>query len=153
MPKCWWMESLSRKIVYFIIMTGMKLNSSIVNYKIIWIVRVFLMANKCVFIGCLHVARIYNFMEEIKLYKRASFIVVLFVKLETNNFIKEIKHVLRAFIAWWKPHVSLWEFSSKWKSLTVFWVFTSLLSNSRKRSHRFSPSYEGTENMFYFLID
>ena len=26
-----------------------------------------------------------------------------------------------------------------------------MLSNSPKRSPRFSPGYEGTENMFYFL--
>ena len=31
-------------------------------------------------------------------------------------------------------------------------VFTDLLSNSPKSSPRFSPGYEGTENMFYFLI-
>ena len=30
-------------------------------------------------------------------------------------------------------------------------VFTDLLSNSPKRSPLFSPGYEGTENMFYFL--
>ena len=30
-------------------------------------------------------------------------------------------------------------------------VFTELLSISPKRSPRFSPGYEGTENMFYFL--
>ena len=30
-------------------------------------------------------------------------------------------------------------------------VKTDLLSNSPKRSPRFSPGYEGTENMFYFL--
>ena len=30
-------------------------------------------------------------------------------------------------------------------------VFTDLLSNSPKRSPRFSPGYEGTENMFYFF--
>ena len=28
---------------------------------------------------------------------------------------------------------------------------TDLLSNSPKRSPQFSPGYEGTENMFYFL--
>ena len=37
------------------------------------------------------------------------------------------------------------------KPLTASRVFTDLLSNSPKRSPRFSPSYEGTENMFYFL--
>ena len=62
-----------------------------------------------------------------------------------NNFMKEIKHVIRAFIAWWKPWQSLWELS------TASRVFTDLLSNSPKRSPRFSPGYEGTENMFYFL--
>ena len=31
-------------------------------------------------------------------------------------------------------------------------VFTDLLWNSPKRSSWFSPGYEGTENMFYFLI-
>ena len=78
---------------------------------------------------------------------RASYIVFLFVNYENNNFIKEIKHVVRAFIACWKPRQSLWKFSSRWKSR----VFTDLLSNSPKRSPRFSPAYEDTENMFYFL--
>ena len=32
-------------------------------------------------------------------------------------------------------------------------IFTDLLSTSPKRSSRFSPGYEGTENMFYFLND
>ena len=35
-------------------------------------------------------------MKEIKLYKLASCIIFLFVKSKCNNFIKEIKHVLRA---------------------------------------------------------
>ena len=30
-------------------------------------------------------------------------------------------------------------------------LFTDLLSNSSKRSPRFSPGYEGAESMFYFL--
>ena len=42
------------------------------------------------------------------------YIVFLFVKTE-NDFIKEIKHVFRAFIACWKPRQCLWEFSSRWK--------------------------------------
>ena len=37
------------------------------------------------------------------------------------------------------------------KTLTVFRVFTDMLSNSPKRSPRCSPGFEGTENMFYFL--
>ena len=30
---------------------------------------------------------------------------------------------------------------------------SDLLSNSPKRSSQFSPSYEGTQNMFYFLSE
>ena len=51
-------------------------------------------------VGLLQVVRIYNFMKEMTLYSRASYIVFFFAKTENNNFIKEIKHVLRAFIAW-----------------------------------------------------
>ena len=42
-------------------------------------------------------------MKEIKLYIRASYIVFFFVKKKNDNLIKEIKHVLREFIAWRKP--------------------------------------------------
>ena len=52
---------------------------------------------------------------------------------------------------WRKPRHSLWEFSSRWKPSTASRVFTDLLSNSPKCWPRFSPGYEGTENMFYFL--
>ena len=69
-------------------------------------------------IGCLQIVRIYSFMKEIKVYIRASYIVFLFVKIK-NNFIKEIKHVLRAFIALWKPRQSLWELLSRWKASTA----------------------------------
>ena len=86
----------------------------------------------------------------------ASYIVFLFVNNENNNFIKEIKHVLPAFIACWKPWQRLWEFSSRRKPETDLFstasrIFTDLLSNSPKCSPRFSPGYESTENMFYFL--
>ena len=84
-----------------------------------------------------------------KVYICASYIVFLFVKMENNNFIKEIKHVVRAFIACWKPPQSLWEFSSRWKPSTASRVFGALLSNCSKHSLRFSP--ESMENMFYFL--
>ena len=62
-------------------------------------------------VGCLQVVRIYSLMKEIKVYKRASYMVFLFVKMKNNNFVKKKK----------------------------------------KRLPRFSPGYEGTENMFYFL--
>ena len=38
-------------------------------------------------------------------------------------------------------------------SETASRVFTDQLLNSPKRLPRFSPGYEGTENMFYFLND
>ena len=57
-------------------------------------------------VGCFQVVRIYSFMKEIKVSIRASYLGFLFAKTE-NNFIKEIKHVVRAFIAWWKPRQSL----------------------------------------------
>ena len=120
-------------------------------YKMIWIVRALWLVYKCVFIAlwstkirgqygwlCLQVVRIYSFVKEIKLYIRASYIFFLFVKTENNNFIKKIKHVLRPF-------------TSRWTPSTASWVFTDLLSNSHKRLPWFSPGYEGTENMFYFL--
>ena len=79
--------------------------------------------------------------------------VFLFIKTENDNFLEEMKQVIHAFIAWWKPPQSLWEFSSRWKPTTASRVFTNLLSNSPKRSPWFSPGYESTENMFYFLIN
>ena len=101
-------------------------------------------------VGCLQVVRIYSFKKEIEVYIYTSYIVFLFVKMK-NNFIKEIKHVSRVFIAGWKPRQSFWELSNRWKLPTVSRVFTDLLSNSPKGSPWFSPSYEGTENMFYFF--
>ena len=95
------------------------------------------------------VVRSYTFMKEINVYIRALHIVFLFVKTENYDFIREIKHVIRSFIAWWKPRQSLWEFSSRWKPSTASWAFTDLLSNSPKRAPRFSPGYEGTENFFF----
>ena len=83
--------------------------------------------------------------EKLQCHKRnygvqsASCIVFLFVKTENNNFIKEIKHVIRAFIPLWKPWQSLWEFSSTdVKTETQSRVFTDLLLNSPKHSPRFS---------------
>ena len=99
-------------------------------------------------VGCLQVMRIYSFMEEIKVYIHDLYIVFLFVKTE-NKFIKEIKHVLCAFITWWKTLQSLWELLRRWKPLTVSRVFTDLLSNSSKRSPWFSPGYESREHVLF----
>ena len=68
-----------------------------------------------------------------------SYIVFLFVNMENDHFIEEIKHVIRASIAWWKPLQSWGEFLSRWKPSTVSLVFTDQLSNSPKHSPRFSP--------------
>ena len=98
---------------------------SIPYYKIIWIVREFWLEYKCVFIvlwstkwreQCsLTVSELWEFTV------RASYIVFLFVKNDNNNFIKEIKHIVRASIACWNPRQSLWDlqFSSRWKPSTV----------------------------------
>ena len=90
-------------------------------------------------------------MKEKELHNHALYIVFLFLKSENNHFIKEIKSVISAFIVWWKPWQSLREFSSGWKISTVSQVFTDLLSNSPKRSPRFSRGYEGTERLVYIL--
>ena len=81
-------------------------------------------------VDCLQVVRIHSLMKEIKVYIPALYIVFLFVKMETNNFIKEIKHVLCAFIA----------------SIAS----PDLLSNSPKHLPQFSPAYESMKKMFYF---
>ena len=53
-------------------------------------------------VGYLQVVRIYSFMKKIKVYIRTSYIIFLFIiKMENNyNLIKEIKHVVHAFVAW-----------------------------------------------------
>ena len=138
----------------------------IYDYKIFWIARPFWLVYQCFLIAlwkkkmtwaicmvcCLQVVRIYSFMKEIRLYKPASCIVILFVKTENNNFLKEIKNVLRAFsfTAQWKPRLNLRESSIRWKTSIASRVFINLLSNSPKRSPRLSCSYEGTVNMLYF---
>ena len=73
-----------------------------------WSTRVFCSAMKhendvSNMVGCIQVVRIYSFMKEIKVFIRASYIIFFYV----NNFIKEIKHVLRAFITWRKLRQSL----------------------------------------------
>ena len=57
-------------------------------------------------IECLPFVRIYSFMKERNVHFTvhtvfALYIIVLFVKLENNNFVSETQHVLQAFIAWW----------------------------------------------------
>ena len=121
----------------------------IIFYKIFWIVRAFSLVYKCVLIvlwSTKMTSAIWLTVSELcEFTVRASYIVFLFVKTENNNFIKEIRHVVRAFVACWKPRQSLGEFS------TASRCFTDLFSNSPNLSPRFSLDYEGTENMFYFL--
>ena len=128
--------------------------------EIIWIICWFWLVIKCGFIalwstkmtsnmvGCLQVVRIYSFMKEIKVYIRASYIVFLFVNNENNNFIKEIKHVVHAFITCWKSRQCLWEFSSWWKPSTASQVFTELLSNSPKLLPRFHQAMKAWRTCF-----
>ena len=124
-------------------------------YKIIWIVHAFLIGQQVCFHSTMkHENDVSNVVWLSPLWEftvSTSYIVFLFVITENNNFIKEIKHVVHSYIACWKPQQSLWGFSSRWKLLTSFQVFPDLLANSPKCSPRFSPGYEGTENMFYFL--
>ena len=141
--------------VFWVPRLGSSGNVKKLFYKIIWIVRAFWLVNKCVFIALwstkmawtiwLTVSELWEFTV------RALYIVFLFVNNENNNFIIEIKHVVRTSIAWWKPLQSRWKFSSRWKPSTMSRVLTDLHSNSPKRSPWFSPGYEGTENMFYLL--
>ena len=95
-------------------------------------------------VGCLPVVTTYSFMKEIKVYTSASYIDFLFVKMENIKFIKDIKRVFRGFIGWWKPRRTFMRILEQ--------VIYSRI-NSPKRLARFSPGYEGTENMFNFLND
>ena len=98
--------------------------------------------------GVSNVVWLFPICENLQYVLRISSLSLLTMK---KNFIKEIKHIVRASIVCWKPRQSLWEFSSRWKPSTASWAFTDLLSNSPKHSPRFSPGYKGTENMFHFL--
>ena len=75
---------------------------------------VFWVVNMCVFIALwstkmtsaiwLAVSKLLEFTVSWKKLKYTyAYIVFLFVTTKNNNFLKEIRHVLRAFIAWWKP--------------------------------------------------
>ena len=49
-------------------------------------------------IACLKELRAYSLIKEIQVYIRAPYSVFLFVKMENNKIIKEIKHDLCNFI-------------------------------------------------------
>ena len=128
-----------------------KSSNIIIYYKIIWIVRGFWFVNKCYEAWKWHEQCGLTVSEMWEFTLHASYIIFLFVNTENNNFIKEIKHVVRASIACWKPWQILWEFLSRLKPKMQSRVFTDLLSNPPKHLPLFSPCYEGTEKMFYFL--
>ena len=125
----------------------------IIYYKIIWIVRAIWLVHKCGFIALwskknemsnmvCSLSKLWEFTVSWKKLKYTCiprfvyrYIVFLFVKTENNIFIKEIKRVLRAIIAWWKARKSVR-------------FLSDLLSNSPKHSPRFSPGYEGTRTIF-----
>ena len=132
--------------------------------KIFWIVRAFWLVYKCVFMAlwstkmtwqygwlCLQVVRSYSFVKEIKVYIRASYIVFLgFVKTE-NNCYKRNKRCSLCIHSQVKTLAKFVRIREQVNTLDCVLGFTDLLSNSPKRSPRFSPGYECTENMFYFL--
>ena len=111
-------------------------------------VRVFWLVNKCVFIVLWRtkmtwamwfaVSKLWEFT--VKVYIRALYIVFLFVKMERNNAIKEIKHVLRAFIAClWRhgEHFSFVKCCSVYGSTTwTIWSKTNLLGRPCQQKAR-----------------
>ena len=112
------------KFIFFLIrLLGLMLSAS-THFQV---VRAFWLVCKCVFIALwstkmtwaiwLTVSELWEFTV------RASYIVCLFVKTESSNFIKEIKPVVRASIASWKPGQSLWKFSRIVDSVSGFHWF------------------------------
>ena len=115
-------------------------------YKIIWIVCAFWSfsgllvcfhsaiyeARKCREQCGLTVSELWEFTVH------TLYIVFLFVNNENNNFRKEIKHVVRASIASWKPRQCLWEFEHvktlncvtgfHWSALEFSQMFTSVFT-------------------------
>ena len=86
-------------------------------------------------VAFLQVVRIYSFVKKIEVYVRVPYIVFLFVKTENHDSIKEVRHVLRTFITWWKLfEANVCEISGASENP---W-HTDLLSNCPKRSPRFS---------------
>ena len=81
--------------------------------------------------------RIYSFMKELYIH---SFHI-------SYNFVKEVQHVLSAFVL---SRQSL-EALEQGIPSTDSQVFTDLHSNCPNHLPRFLPSYEDTEEMFYFL--
>ena len=112
-------------------------------YKIIWIVRAFWLVFKCVFIVLWSTKMTWAIWlalsqscENLQFHERKLsvhmhfvYIVFLFLKTEYDNFIKEVKHVLHAFIAWWKP---------RW----MFGRIREQISENPRCSQRFSPAWE-----------
>ena len=95
------------------------------------------------------ISKLWGFTVSWKKFKYCILCIVytvfLFVKIENSNFIKEIKHVLRAFVAWWKSCENF--LTGKNSKLHLRF---SLL-NSPECLPLFSPGYEDMEKMFYFL--
>ena len=103
------------------------------SYKIIWIGRAFWLSNGkqvCFhstmkhendissMIGCLQLScKNLHFHKRNKTICTYVLCISFFILLSWQIIVlycKKLKHFLHAFIAWWKPHQSLWEFSSRW---------------------------------------
>ena len=87
--------------------------------------------------------RIYSFMNVIKGYICTSYTAFLFVTMK-NNFIKEIKHVQISE----NPRLNTEQINKTPRCSQGF----SPARESSQTFPRFSPGYEGTEDMFYFLM-
>ena len=68
------------------------------------------------------IMRLYSFMKEIKVYIYILCISSFSLSRQKKIcFLKEIKHVLHAIIARWKPWQILWEFLSSFKISSDVW--------------------------------
>ena len=94
-------------------------------------------------IGCLRVLRIYSFMKEIKLYKRVSYIVFLFVKTGNNSFIKKNKSCYPCLHSLVKTSAKFWAGENLRLGFSL--IYSRILPNIRLNF------LQATKNMFYFL--
>ena len=87
------------------------------------------------------VESIFSFMKYIKLYIHALCTAFLFAESKNNNFVKEIQHILHAFISWWKPQQSISEFSSRHSMkartcISIFFLYYKVYYFSTQRRER-----------------
>ena len=84
-------------------------------------------------------------------YIHASYIVFLFVNNENNNFIKEIKHVVCASIACWKPRLA--KFVRILEQVKSLDCISGFHWSALKSSKRLPLGRHWKHDLFYFLIE